>query len=359
MNKTKPVSVSPTWLHEDDEAKNLDLDDLGWVGLDPGAEEFVQKRACFEANNGIKGLEIVPPEDIERATRIFHRDGFVVVKDVLNSDQLELIQQGCDRVIHEIMALDKNRSGNRGSHRYSFGSSSRTGHQVHNQEWAMLIDLPTVTPILTSIFGSSDYIARGGGGDFCLPGAVDYQPIHSDMGARRIFKNEETGQEFSAGSFLDPTGKITYRDLPCPYIACNFLMVDFDAINGPIRQIPGTQNSLEPMPDLEQEPEWMKLSTLCPAEAGSVVIRDPRAWHGGTPNLSNKVRAIPNIEYYAPWFREPMPISMPRDIYNTLSKHGQEICRYIVAAEGVEIDTGLRRSLGGTPFSSKSRKPSV
>jgi len=349
-------AMSSNMLQEDAEAKNLDLDDLGWVGLDSDADEFVQKRAYFQANNGIKGLEIVSPEEVERATRIFNRDGFVVVKNVLNSDQLKLIQQGCDRVIHEIMALDKGRVGNRGSHRYSFGSSSRTGHQVHNPEWAMLIDLPTVTPILTSIFGSPDYIARGGGGDFCLPGAVDYQPIHSDMGDRRIFRNDETGQEFTAGSFLDPSGKINYRDLPCPYIACNFLMVDFDAINGPIRQIPGTQSSHEPMPSLEEEPEWMKLSTLCPAEAASVVIRDIRAWHGGTPNLSNEVRAIPNIEYYAPWFREPMEISMPSDIYDTLSEHGQKICRYIVAAKGEEVDTRLRRSLGGTPFSSKARK---
>ncbi len=356
MSKTESIAMATDELLEDNEASHLELDELGWVGVDPNAKELVEKRTYLEAHNGIRGLEIVSPEEVDRATRIFYRDGFVVVKNVLNPDQLKLIQQGCDRVIHEIMALDRNRVGNRGSHRYSFGSSSRTGHQVHNPEWAMLIDLPTVTPILTSIFGSPDYIARGGGGDFCLPGAVDYQPIHSDMGARRIFKNEETGQEFTVGSFLDPSGNMTYRDLPCPYVACNFLMVDFTAINGPLRQIPGTQHSHEEIPTLEEEPEWMKLSTLCPAQAGSVVIRDPRAWHGGTPNLSDRVRAIPNIEYYAPWFREPMPLSMPRDIYDSLSEHGQKICRYIVAGKGEEVKTGLRRSLGGTPFSSKARK---
>jgi hypothetical protein len=41
----------------------------------------------------------------------------------------------------------------------------------------------------------------------------------------------------------------------------------------------------------------MKLSTVCPAPAGSVLIRDVRAWHGGTPNLSDEVRCIPNVEY--------------------------------------------------------------
>ena len=132
-------------------------------------------------------------------------------------------------------------------------------------------------------------------------------------------------------------------------------MVDFTYLNGPIRQIPGTQSSQEEIPDLESEPEWMKLSTVCPAPAGTVLIRDPRTWHGGTPNLSNEVRAIPNIEYYAPWFREPMPISMPREIYDGLSKHGQSISRYIVADKGEEVVTGFRRNLGGTPESSMSR----
>ena len=117
---------------------------------------------------------------------------------------------------------------------------------------------------------------------------------------------------------------MNYRDLPCPYICCNFLTVDFTAINGPTRQIPGTQHSREPIPNLKEEPDWMKLSTVCPAPAGSVLIRDIRAWHGGTPNLSQEVRAIPNAEFYAPWFREPLQESMPYDIYESLSEQARK-----------------------------------
>jgi len=342
-------------LHSDTAAMDLELDKLGWVGEDSGSKEVTEKREYFESNNGIKGLELLAPNEVERATRIFYRDGFVVIRDALSEDQLAFIREGCDRVIHQMMSLDRERTGNRGSHRYSFGSASLTGHQVHHPEWAMLIDLETVTPILSSIFGSQDYITRGGGGDFCLPGAIHYQPLHSDMGDRRTFRNEKTGKEFVVGSFGDPRGLLNYRDLPCPYVCCNFLMVDFTKLNGPTRQIPGTQNTQEKIPDLESEPEWMKLSTVCPAPAGSVLIRDPRAWHGGTPNLSNEVRAIPNIEYYAPWFREPMPISMPRKIYESLSPHGQWVSRYIAAGKGEKVATGFRRNLGGTPVSSMSR----
>jgi ectoine hydroxylase-related dioxygenase (phytanoyl-CoA dioxygenase family) len=216
---------------------------------------------------------------------------------------------------------------------------------MHHPEWAMLIDLPTVTPILSAIFGSSDYHARGGGGDFCLPGAVRYQPLHSDMSDRQTYTRAD-GTSFQHGSFLDHRGQLTYRDLPCPYVCCNFLMVDFTAENGPTRQIPGTQHSRTPIPTLDEEPEWMKLSTVCPAPAGSVLIRDVRAWHGGTPNLSGEVRAIPNAEFFAPWYREPVPASMPRNLFESLSEHGQRLCRHIVTEHDQTLAAGYRADLG-------------
>ncbi|MEM7016322.1 MAG: phytanoyl-CoA dioxygenase family protein [Pseudomonadota bacterium] len=323
-------------LTEDPTAFDKPLDALGWVDKDPNSAEVNALRARLEKDNGIHGLEVVSPQDVERARNIFYRDGFVVVSDALDSEQLGFMRQGCDREIHKIVALDRNRIGNRGSHRYSFGSASRTSHMLHTPEWAMLVDLPNVTPILTAIFDSSDYTVRRAAGDFCLPGATEYQPLHSDMGD---------------ASFKDPRGLLTYRDLPCPIVCCNYLMVDFTRINGPTRQIPGTQHSREKMPTLAEEPDWMKLSTVCPAPAGSVLIRDIRAWHGGTPNLSNEVRAIPNTLFYAPWFNEPFGVTglMPKSMYNTLSAHGKHICRHIVADEGDEPEIGYRQNLGRTP----------
>ncbi len=319
------------------------LDGPGWVGVDRNTPELNDFRQYLEQHNGIAGLEVVSPDEVARAVRVFHRDGFVVVKDALTATQLEFIRSGCDRVIAEIIALDKNRTGNRGSHRYSFGSSSITGQLLHHPEWAMLLDLPTVTPILVEIFGSDDYIVRGGGGDFCLPGAVEYQPLHSDMSDRITHKGR------THGSFLDHRGQLNYRDLPTPFVCCNFLMVDFTKLNGPTRQIPGTQHSRQPIPRRSEEPEWMRLSTVCPAPSGSVLIRDVRAWHGGTPNLSDEVRAIPNAEYYAPWFREPIKRSMPRGIYDTLSNHGKKISQYVVADSQEVIEVGYREDLGSTP----------
>ncbi|MFT6318636.1 MAG: hypothetical protein ACJAWG_003293 [Candidatus Azotimanducaceae bacterium] len=81
----------------------------------------------------------------------------------------------------------------------------------------------------------------------------------------------------------------------------------------------------------------------------SVLIRDVRAWHCGTPNLCVAVRCIPNIEYPTPWYRGPVYGSVPRETYDGLSEHGKHLCQYIVAGKGEVRETGYRQSLEGTP----------
>lgn len=291
-------------------------------------------RARLEANNGLKGLDIVEPGDIARAVKIFRRDGFVVIADVLNEEQTQFLANGCNEVAAEILALDTQRNGNRGSHRYSFGGSSLTRSQLHRPEWQMMLDIPVVNEVVTAIFGSSDYALRAASGDFCLPGALGYQPLHSDVGDWI----SNTVSPFSA--FHDPRGHVTVRDLPCPYVCVNFLPQEITRLNGPTRQIPGTQHSRTPIPTLEEEPEWMRLSTVCPAPAGAIMVRDVRAWHGGTPNVSDAMRAIPNLEFYAPWFREPIVPGISYRDHSRLSERAQYLTRFCVADSGETLQTG-------------------
>lgn len=291
-------------------------------------------RAYLEANNGIRGLEILEPRDVRHAVDLFRRDGFVVIADVLDSAQTEFLAAGCAEVADGILALDQGRRGNRGSHRYSFGGSSMTRSQLHRPEWQMLLDLPVVTEVVSAIFESDDYVLRAASGDFCLPGAIEYQPLHSDV---RDWQSRET-TPFSA--FHDPRGQLTIRDLPCPYVCVNFLPQDVTRLNGPTRQIPGTQHTRTAIPSLAEEPEWMRLSTVCPAPAGAVMIRDVRAWHGGTPNVSDAIRSIPNLEFYAPWFREPIVPGITYGDYRKLSERAQRMVRHCVADSSETLVTG-------------------
>jgi hypothetical protein len=291
-------------------------------------------RAYLEANNGIRGLDILEPTDLHHAVELFRRDGFVVIANGLDSEQTERLARGCHEVITDILALDEAHKGNRGSHRYSFGGSSLTRSQLHRPEWQMLLEIPLVMDVVTAIFESPDFVLRAASGDFCLPGAVNYQPLHSDVGDWR----DSRTTPFSA--FHDPRGQLTIRDLPCPYVCVNFLPQAVTRLNGPTRQIPGTQHSRTPIPSLDEEPEWMRLSTVCPAPAGAIMVRDVRAWHGGTPNVSDAVRSIPNLEFYAPWFREPIVPGISYADARKLSERVQKIVRHCVADSAETLRTG-------------------
>ena len=174
--------------------------------------------------------------------------------DALQTEQLEQLRRGVDEVIAALVAADPEGAVGGGAgglpHRYSFGGTSVSRHMFHRPEWAQLIDLPTTTPILTSIFASPDYIVYGCGGDLALPGAIEYQGLHSDTVWSEIH---------------DPQGGLTMRDLPTPVIAVNFPTIDLTPINGPIRIIPGTHRSNAAIPTLADEPEWMRLEHRLPA----------------------------------------------------------------------------------------------
>jgi hypothetical protein len=251
-------------------------------------------------------VPILAPDELDRAANIFHRDGFVCVKNILTPEQLKFAQAGAARVIKEQTDADPERKGNRGSYRYSFGP------QTHHPEWTMLIDLPTLLPIIDKIWGSQDYTCSGAGGDYSLPKA-ELQGLHKDMG------------DF----FNDPHAVVTHHDIPAPFIVVNFTMIDFTKENGAIRFIPCTQRSRHPIPAPIDEPEWMKDSIVC-APAGTAVVRDVRCWHGGTANNSTQIRPMTSVGYFAPWRRPHEEKVMTRELFNKLSPRGQKMCRSIV-----------------------------
>jgi hypothetical protein len=80
----------------------------------------------------------------------------------------------------------------------------------------------------------------------------------------------------------------------------------------------------------------MRYSTLVGAPAGAGVIRDNRAWHGATPNLSREVRAMPNVEYGAPWL-DPAPWAgtLPHEVWASLPPRARAITAAIKTAPGV------------------------
>ena len=342
-----------------DEYGNLSPMERGFGQADPRAPshraydhpQVEALRDQLRAANGIRGLEICSPDEIQRAARIFHRDGFVVVRDLLDAEQLRRFRGGSAEALRRILAIPgpggrkyTTESG-RLPHRYSYGTSSASRQMLHEEVWASMIDLPTTTPILTEIFGSPDYLVVGAGGDLCLPGAVEYQHLHTDIGesyalsAERVATARRLGIEVKTDddAEIDDATRRRIVDYAPPLVTINFAMCDLTWENGPIRQIPGSHTwQMKPTPPAD-EPAWMRLSTLVGAPAGAGVFRDNRAWHGATPNLSREIRSLPNVEYGAPWLPawRHAKKTMPHAIWQGLSPHAQHLCRRIKAEPGV------------------------
>lgn len=312
--------------------------------------EVCRLREHLRAHNGIKTLEIVSPHEIDRAAEIFFRDGFVVVRNLLDEQALRRFREGSARVLRDILTLpgfDGRKyitESFRLPHRYSYGTASASRQLLHDPVWASMVDLTTTTPLLARLFGGMDYSVVGAGGDLCLPGAIEYQALHSDgqesfqVPPSRFEQARRMGLELK----LDDAGELTPRSRQLviertpAIITINFLMSDLTWENGPIRQIPATQARADLPPTQAREPQWMRLSTLVGAPAGAGIFRDNRAWHGATPNVSRQVRAMPNVEYAAPWLDErAFRKTMPHEIWAQLSPHGQRVCRYVKAQPGV------------------------
>ena len=269
-----------------------------------------------------------------------------MVLKVLDEDRLRTIREGCIKVVKAVVETDPHRTGNRGSHRYGFDGA--VGHFDALGHWACIIDPPALNEVLTEILGEG-YIADSeyfGGGDFTIPGCLNYQELHRDSGD----PIELDGVTATSGKNGGPHSAHyqlqgqDFRDFPCPKLTVNYPMeltedgassVGHVQYNGATRMIPGTQHSHDVIPEPKDEPAWMKLSIACPVPAGAALIRDLRCWHGGTPNLSEHTRALPGLKYWASWYRAgEFTKTMSCEIYATLSPHGQEICRYMVVAEG-------------------------
>lgn len=257
-------------------------------------------------------------------------------------------------------------------------------------------ELETCCPIIDKIYNSpgsdSEWAISGAGGDMALPGAVECQGLHRDSAPpdlgldiggksfqRRssharsmelanyievLLKDLRDGDEDTPGSEMSLYTMRALSETMPPSGTINFLLADSTWENGPIRTILGSHCNVQQPPKTDEEPEWMRLSTLvgapgntstrtrllsvyscvvwlrvlrclcCPA--GSAIFRDHRVWHSGTPNLSDEVRAMPNIEWAAAWTAgRGMQKVMPHHIWEQLSDRGKHNNRFVHADPGL------------------------
>jgi hypothetical protein len=77
---------------------------------------------------------------------------------------------------------------------------------------------------------------------------------------------------------------------------------------------------------------------------GAALLRDVRILHGGTPNLSNKIRFLPSVEFVSESFQIQYPEWWPpvrcitQRTYDALDKTVQRRCKGLVADDGADVE---------------------
>ncbi|OZM77957.1 phytanoyl-CoA dioxygenase family protein [Pseudonocardia sp. MH-G8] len=178
-------------------------------------------------------------------------------------------------------------------------------------------------PIALDVFRDvlqDDLICSYFSSDTGLPGS-QYQPAHRD------------------GSPLFPGLPVTVP----PYMyEINIPLVDFRPDNGPtdiwpmshrISDIDLTaRDALERGSAAATETEIQRyVSGLNPQPvlmpAGSLLLRDPRMWHRGTPNNSDQPRPMLSLAYHYPWYRFNS-VTISGGVYDAWPEHMQRLFRF-------------------------------
>src|SRR5580693_6535553 len=67
--------------------------------------DVVALRDSLRRKNGLRGVEILEPHEVERAARVFFRDGFVVVRDLLDPARLEAFRAASAATLKQILEI--------------------------------------------------------------------------------------------------------------------------------------------------------------------------------------------------------------------------------------------------------------
>ncbi|GGG19255.1 phytanoyl-CoA dioxygenase family protein [Paenibacillus abyssi] len=248
------------------------------------------------------------PETVESAVEQVRLNGYVLFEGVLDSEQVEKMRSAFMNALDEAT----NRSPESTEVNTTEFRKNRVRMDLPFDEPFIdpsVITSPFVLPVVEKLIGA-DCACIYLSADAPLPGS-DYQVVHSDQ---TPFFPESTVS-------LPPAG-----------IVLNIPLVDVTEENGPMEAFPGGNHL---MPENRNHPKYIEeaASHLTPVRMtmpkGSLLIRDLRMWHRGTPNNSDHVRPNVAIIYARPWWRggyqETLGIS--REKFEGLSDRAKKLFR--------------------------------
>jgi ectoine hydroxylase-related dioxygenase (phytanoyl-CoA dioxygenase family) len=254
------------------------------------------------------------PETLELAVNLIKVNGYVIFEEILPKEQVkelfdryvEILDPYFEQHREEILHPKDNFNDGTGHVRLFLPFEQPFCNEA-------IVAHPFVTEVVDSILGT-DCVLHYFSTNTSMPGGTNSQPVHSDM--KSVYGNKYP------------------VNLPITNLVVNFPLVDTNENNGPMEIWPGGTHLL---PDnwydrsayskvkLAEHMHSIKVSM----PAGSIMIRDDRMWHRGTPNRSDKHR--PNIALiYTTASNAPKKgtIQIPQETYAQLSEKSKNLFRF-------------------------------
>ena len=237
------------------------------------------------------------PEMVRLAVQSVKVNGFVVFERALPVALVETLRAEFLRVLERHAART---DPNRGANRYQMHLPFRAPFND-----PAVIENPLALAVLDELLGR-DYVCHYFASDTALPGS-EHQPVHSDI------------------HLLFPE---TPLSLPAYSVVVNIPLVDFTPENGPVEIWPGGTHLMPGGTDIAGlAPAMHSEPVLMPA--GSLLIRDMRMWHRGTPNRSETPRPNLALIYSRPWLKTHYPpIGIPAETHAALSDRARRLFRF-------------------------------
>jgi len=251
------------------------------------------------------------PATLEYAVSQVRNNGYVLFERVVAPDLIADMRWNFIRLLEaHVQRTDPNRGANRYQMHLPF---------VPPFSDPRVITSPFVLPVVEALVGE-DCICHYFASDTPLPGS-DYQPVHPDI--YQLFPE---------------SGAVT-----SPYsVVVNIPLVDAREDNGPLEIWPGGTHHYVAQPaDVPRlAADMQSLRMIMPA--GSIVIRDSRMWHRGTPNRSAEPRPNFTLIYSRFWLKlRYRPIPIARSTYDALSPRAQRLFRLEDIGSGTDAQPDL------------------
>jgi len=239
------------------------------------------------------GLRVSVDEDC--AT--LQRDGYVVIRDLLSSQQIEDVHRELAPYLQQNLM---------GRNEFEGLRSERV--------YAVLAKAPSLAPLIEH--------PR-------LLGIVDHLLQPNYLLSAAIAINVHPGETAQAFHYDDGTARIP-RPRPMHGVSAVWALDDFSETNGATEVIPGSHTWGSDTPPPPDDPRTLSIEM----PAGSVVIFAGNLYHRGGANRSSGTRLGFTPQYCEPWLRqiETMVLAVPPERARQYSERVQELLGYSIAA---------------------------